>query len=150
MEDLIAPVLLSLVIGGVAGYFVGTLLKRAAGNLNGQRDRLYINCPGSIQFSTPYGDQFKLLLGYLFDSTTRGLCMYEYTEANIDVNRINGMIRLTYRRDLPKRSPNSLATIVQSQRYANLLGGSLNIGISEKEIRYTLELPASPQGSTLK
>jgi uncharacterized membrane protein (Fun14 family) len=31
MEDLIAPVLLSLVIGGVAGYFVGTLLKRAAG-----------------------------------------------------------------------------------------------------------------------
>ena len=31
MEDLIAPVLLSLVMGGVAGYFVGTLLKRAAG-----------------------------------------------------------------------------------------------------------------------
>lgn len=31
MEDLIAPVLLSLVIGGIAGYFVGTLIKRAAG-----------------------------------------------------------------------------------------------------------------------
>jgi uncharacterized membrane protein (Fun14 family) len=31
MEDLIAPVLLTLVIGGLAGYFSGTLLKRAAG-----------------------------------------------------------------------------------------------------------------------
>jgi uncharacterized membrane protein (Fun14 family) len=31
MEDLIAPVLLTLVIGGVAGYFAGTLIKRAAG-----------------------------------------------------------------------------------------------------------------------
>ena len=31
MEDLIAPVLLTLVMGGVAGYFVGTLIKRAAG-----------------------------------------------------------------------------------------------------------------------
>ena len=27
MEDLIAPVLLTLVIGGVAGYFAGTLMK---------------------------------------------------------------------------------------------------------------------------
>ena len=31
MEDLIAPVVLTLVIGGLAGYFAGTLLKRAAG-----------------------------------------------------------------------------------------------------------------------
>ena len=31
MEDLIAPILLTLVMGGVAGYFVGTLIKRAAG-----------------------------------------------------------------------------------------------------------------------
>ena len=31
MEDLIAPILLTLVIGGVAGYFAGTLIKRAAG-----------------------------------------------------------------------------------------------------------------------